>query len=208
LFAAWGPAQPNGGGENHVALDRQGAWHDWHAGDRKTFICEWDTPAEAADCPHLSSLEFAALVAELSEQIPSFQPLASSKKARIPPKAIAFVGHRYYVFLGKLTWHQARQACAEVGGHLVRIESPEEQAFLFRLIQQGADANYWTDLSDEPSEGIWTFSNGTHLTYANWRARQPDNHIHVQHAAAFRKDGTWDDDFAGERYPYLCEWDQ
>ena len=55
-------------------------------------------------------------------------------KKLIPKEAVHFGGHRYLIVTEKVTWHQARNLASQAGGHLLRINSKAEQAFLHDLI--------------------------------------------------------------------------
>ena len=61
----------------------------------------------------------------------------SANKSRghrvIPPDAKKFRGHYYKVIGTPMTWHVAGRECEKMGGHLARIESPQEQQFVNEL---------------------------------------------------------------------------
>jgi len=129
----------------------------------------------------------------------------------VPDDAELFEGHHYKVFNRPMTVIEAAKACEELGGHLVRIESPNENAFVFARIQYGPE-RYWIDGSDSAIEGMWQFSDGTDILYRNWADKtigaEPNNGDQDEHWIQINTEkGVWYDESAGKRAPFVCEWD-
>lgn len=171
-------------------------WNDLCSGYRQPFVCEWD---------------HAGGPSELKPQVPAAVP-------SMPKDAAEFAGHHYQIYWARSPWHVAKQRCEAAGGHLVRIESREEQRFIDELIKRSPGPRfliglgYWADGSDAKSEGAWQYSDGRPLVYTNWAATQPDNYDGVQHYLTIRgsddeNPGTWDDIWPSQRQSYICEWD-
>lgn len=135
--------------------------------------------------------------------------LASCGDATIAPKrsskAAQYNAHWYEKLEEETTWHLARKRCEELGGHLVCITSPEEDAFVRGLSK---DESVWIGASDEAKEGEWCWVSGEPFGYKNWHGNEPDNHMGVQHHALYWVGRGWADDFAGMRIKYICEWDR
>jgi hypothetical protein len=72
-------------------------------------------------------------------------------------------GHSYYRSTGSMTWTDARQACINMGGHLVTVTTAAENNFIFNLWPSG-----WIGLTDEVSEGTWRWVTGEPYTWGNW----------------------------------------
>ena len=101
-----------------------------------------------------------------------------------------FGGHNYLVVrTWGGTWEEAEASARAMGGYLVAINSPEENAFVLGLIQDEDSLwiNYknsnmlgpWIGLVQregavEP-DGGWVWSNGDAITYSNWLEYQPNN---------------------------------
>ena len=51
-----------------------------------------------------------------------------------PDDAKPYCGHYYKTFPVAMTWHVASRECAELGGHLARVESLSENRFLWQLV--------------------------------------------------------------------------
>jgi len=86
-----------------------------------------------------------------------------------------FNGHTYQVFDTSLTWHEAKAYCESLGGHLVTINSVDEQNFIETLLSDAQRNHYWIGATDEASEGNWRWITGEPWGYSNWDVGQPDN---------------------------------
>lgn len=117
-----------------------------------------------------------------------------------------FNGNKYAYFSNNIQWEEAKELCESIGGHLVYINSPEEQDFIHGIIRTNYTAmGGW----DEPHEGIWTWLDESEMTYTNWSSGEPNNgwgrgdqdHLFIYSS------GKWDDGFYGVTAPFICEWD-
>ena len=114
-FTNWQSEQPDDGrgsnGEHCYAVyPPEGKWIDHHTGVRIISICEWDC------------------------RLIRVHPRGEPPNRRPPRNAVAFGGHHYALIEQPgVTWHVAQDMCASQGGHLVRIESPEEFEFVKTL---------------------------------------------------------------------------
>ena len=62
-----------------------------------------------------------------------------------------------------------------VGGHLVVINSQNEQNWLNATFGTGTNAQYWIGFTDVEQEGNWVWINGDPVIYTNWAPDgQPD----------------------------------
>ncbi len=148
-----------------------------------------------------------------------------------PDDSVEFAGHRYKVFLNPEEYdvYQSKAACEELGGHLVSINSQEEQNFIVSLL--GEKDNYWIGLERDSSG--WRWMDGSSFSYSNWdywidadgeRFSQPDNYEGrefscriagntVEYEDWYMNKGGWiDTDGSGKgedlsTYGYICEWD-
>ncbi|XP_066566453.1 uncharacterized protein LOC136753978 [Amia ocellicauda] len=98
-------------------------------------------------------------------------------------------GSCYFFSTDSMNWTNSRDDCVRKGGHLVIIESKEEQTFLSNYLQKNVsgcdngntqDKMYWIGMTDAVTEGAWLWMDNTPLTNEYWLKRtgqpsEPDN---------------------------------
>ena len=109
-------------------------------------------------------------------------------------------GHSYYRSTGSMTWTDARQACSNMGGHLVTSTSLAENNFLFNLWPNG-----WIGLTDEVVEGQWRWVTGESFSWANWNGGEPNNSNNEDYIQ-FVGGGKWND-LPNVSLPYVLEFE-
>jgi hypothetical protein len=142
-----------------------------------------------------------------------------SPKLAIHKDAIVFGQHSYYLFAEKKTQAEAQAACKKLGGHLAKLDSPEEQAFLLALAARNSppDNSFWIDGADQVEEGRWCFIDGGLLPVdLDWGRGQPDDNqqfggqdglvIRVWNSYGGGKKAQLDDVNQNDKCLYLCEW--
>lgn len=135
-----------------------------------------------------------------------------TSKKLIPNEAKVFMRHHYLFVAGRLTWHEAKKACEEMGGHLVTITSKDENDFVNNL----GTSEYrltWVGLTDEGRAfRDWQWVTGDGVQFSNWVPGRPDNGFGNEHYVFVyqgKGGGAWDDTTVS--YPNItgcvCEWD-
>jgi hypothetical protein len=109
-------------------------------------------------------------------------------------------GHSYYRSTGSMTWTDARQACLNMGGHLVTVTSPAENNFIFNLWPNG-----WIGLTDEVIEGQWRWVTGEPFSWSNWNGGEPNNAGNEDYIQ-FVGGGKWND-LPNLSLPYVLEFE-
>jgi hypothetical protein len=109
-------------------------------------------------------------------------------------------GHSYYRSTGSMTWTDAKQACLNMGGHLVTSTTLAENNFLFNLWPNG-----WIGLTDEVVEGQWRWVTGEPFTWANWNGGEPNNSNNEDYIQ-FVGGGKWND-LPNVSLPYVLEFE-
>lgn len=109
-------------------------------------------------------------------------------------------GHSYYRSTGSMTWTDARQACLNMGGHLVTVTSAAENNFIFNLWPSG-----WIGLTDEVSEGTWRWVTGEPFSWSNWNGGEPNNAGNEDYIQ-FVGGGKWND-LPNVSLPYVLEFE-
>merc|ERR1719341_2652521 len=110
-----------------------------------------------------------------------------------------------YLFHGfKSSWYDSKRECKQSGGHLVEIDSREEQEALIGELERqglmGYDApvyGFWIGLTDIFHDGTWVWDHqGQPLNFSAWASGEPNNERGLQHCVAMnirREGGKWDD---------------
>ena len=100
-------------------------------------------------------------------------------------------------------WNKSRKFCVSHGADLVVVDSKEEMDFISRY-----SGNIWLGATDEASEGMWRWVDGTVLSADNpsWRRGKPDgdmvkNCLRVREKPNFK----WTDESCEARNYGLCE---
>ena len=102
-------------------------------------------------------------------------------KKNFSEKLCYFGGHKYMVFNKSKNWNDAKNYCEKLGGHLVTIDSADEQIFVQRIIKGQSNLNYWIGLYKNGS-GQWEWVDKSMFSYSNWdydikwNNRKPDNY--------------------------------
>lgn len=123
-------------------------------------------------------------------------------------KKVVWGKHQYQVVLTKLSWHDAKKACEQAGGHLVIVGSEEENRHIATLLA-GRDA--WIGCTDEAAEGIWLWVDGSKLDYAGWDPGPPEPNAawdNEDYGMTRGSEGLWNDSTPGWCDAYVCEWDR
>lgn len=132
--------------------------------------------------------------------------LAESAGIRPRPKNVVKVGnHEYALIPDKVTWHVAKRRCEEMGGHLVCIETPDEEQFVLKLCGTQSQS-VWMGASDEEAEDNWQWVNGVALTSEQTPRWNLTNEGDQQHHLCYWAPG-FGDASAGTRLIFLCEWE-
>ncbi|XP_071020280.1 asialoglycoprotein receptor 1-like [Oncorhynchus clarkii lewisi] len=90
-------------------------------------------------------------------------------------------GSCYYFSKERMTWEQSQYACIHDGGHLVIIESHQEQEFIKqRVVALGIDPyehSPWIGLTNEKQEKLWVWMDNTTLNenIRYWDFGEPNN---------------------------------
>ena len=119
---------------------------------------------------------------------------------------------KYEIYDYSVDWATAEKICEAKGGHLVVIDSEEENEVIYNAIKDNSKSEYWMGITDVESEGIWTNFKGDILGYTNWLTNEPSNDFNTEEYALIRSaDGLWADlkSFAYSYHSigFICEYE-
>jgi len=130
---------------------------------------------------------------------------------------VPFGGHGYAFCDGDLAWDAARAACVAAGMQLVRVDTMEENDFLWATAAPGI-GDFFIGARVEAGMTRWRWVDGTELwegllggsavggVFAAWEADQPDDNMAPSCAAARdRMMGLWHDTSCTTPNDYVCE---
>ncbi|XP_063074203.1 C-type lectin domain family 4 member E-like [Engraulis encrasicolus] len=84
-------------------------------------------------------------------------------------------GKCYFLSHDKFNWTASRDKCVSMGGHLVIIESREEQMYVKHKLN-GTEDDFWIGLTDSEREGQWKWVDNSDLKNITfWHRGQPNN---------------------------------
>lgn len=137
----------------------------------------------------------------------------------IPSDAVVYNGHSYKVYVDSMYFTDAKKYCEDLGGHLVTINSKNENDFICKMLENYEESEYIIGITDLDKEGDWsTWITGEKVTYTNWGTNEPDNAFGGQHIGVicnvvrnggsqyYVGEGQWDD-AKNLRFPFICEWE-
>ena len=165
------------------------------------YVCEWDE----------------------GKMITEFDP--EYGKSKIPNATEEFNGSQYKIFPIGLSHSDAQRFCARIGGHLVSIDSKEENDFVLGLIdaEENKRSMYWTNTYYNGNE--WVHPDGSTAFFFDWSANEPNNYENGASFAAINvtvenyeqykwvaehnnnNPNTGDINERAESYGFICEWD-
>jgi hypothetical protein len=107
----------------------------------------------------------------------------------------------YFIASQALAWGAAQQACAEWGGHLVTLDSSDEDTFLATQTTQ----DLWLGLNDVTLEGTFVWEDGSSVGYTHWASMEPNNSGDSDCAEKRGSNGFWYDQQCLSSQIYACE---
>jgi cysteine-rich repeat protein len=112
-------------------------------------------------------------------------------------------GHGYRVIWGRATFDEAVSICADRGGYIAALTTPDEAAIVLAQVPADPRVRAWIGANDRTTEGSFVWTTGEAFSYAGWAAGQP---AADGDCAALAADlGGWDDVSCTGRRPFVCE---
>lgn len=139
--------------------------------------------------------------------------IVSLKYVLTPDYETTYNGHDYKLYNKALPWREAYKFCEQQGGHLVTINSENEQSFLYNLINEKSTGSFlWIGATDSYEEGKWKWITGNSILYQNWADNEPNNSNDEDYMVLYKNSGKWNDGndiFYSDTktYSFICEFD-
>ncbi|XP_075063044.1 C-type lectin domain family 4 member G-like isoform X2 [Mixophyes fleayi] len=115
---------------------------------------------------------------------------------------IEFEGSCYYFLTIQLTWQTSLLTCLVKGSSLASITSEQEQEF---LNMKRNDTSCWIGLTDEDTEGVFRWADGTSLSYTYWMTDEPNNYDGNENCGLMQNSGQWNDVPCTWKLIAICE---
>lgn len=142
----------------------------------------------------------------------------NSKSVDIPKESVLhYKGHTYFAYRTSDidTYWDALEYARSRGGYLAVITDSEENRAVYDYVFDTLKySSAYFGLTNEGTEGIWHWIDGTEYNYQNWAGGQPD-HPETEHYALFwygDRAYRWNNaDFGKDSIgtvTFLIEWDQ
>ncbi len=122
---------------------------------------------------------------------PAFDRQQMEFGADAEPEQITFGNSAYVLGTPGQSWEDANAEAQAMGGHLVEIDSAEENQFILETF--GGSDPIWLGFTDRDVEGQFIDSTQSALDFMNWLAGEPNNDGDQDYAAMASADGKWDD---------------
>jgi hypothetical protein len=113
-------------------------------------------------------------------------------------------GHCYRMMRSKSNWYEACRMARRAGGHLVTVNTPEEDDWLIKRF--GNQGTFWIGLSRANRAYDWNWTTGEYTAYRNWQSGRPKAKSDETVVASwwFRKPG-WHDCAPGQEMHVIVE---
>ncbi|XP_035694221.1 C-type lectin domain family 4 member F-like [Branchiostoma floridae] len=117
------------------------------------------------------------------------------------------MGKCYRFSVDRKPYNESRATCHEEGGRLATVKNNETHNFLANHVRATTKAHTWIGLSDQETEGLWVWDDGTlRVGDGFWGTKEPnggtrENCVHIYPD----KDYRWNDSTCPSSYYYICE---
>ena len=119
-----------------------------------------------------------------------------TERVQCPPSWPKLGNSCFQMIEEKLSWFDAEIRCKKEGGHLASIHSKDEWDFLHELAIKDKKLNFyffWIGANDLMNEGQFVWSDGSDVSYSNWRPTRPKEDTRKNCVSFWRYDGhSWD----------------
>ena len=100
-------------------------------------------------------------------------------------------------------WTNARKACANLGGDIVKTNSSVENSFVTKLMSRSSWIGIFRDMTTGAKDFIW--SDWSKIVYSNWANGEPNNWNNQEACGELSPNGKWNDNNCLSKFPYICK---
>ncbi|XP_054585141.1 pulmonary surfactant-associated protein D [Eptesicus fuscus] len=102
-------------------------------------------------------------------------------------------------------FQEAKQVCAQAGGHLPSPRSAAENKALQQLVEAEDKGAAFLSMTDSQTEGKFIYPGGEPLGYSNWNPGEPNNKGGNEDCVEIFTKGKWNDIPCEEKRLVICE---
>jgi len=117
-------------------------------------------------------------------------------------------GHHYVVVNQNMTWPEAKSYAESIGGYLATIGDEGENKFVADLAGTGGiTGSHWIGLSDDATEGTFSWVTGEPVAYTSWYSGEPNDLNGAEEYAemGWHSTYTWNDAGISQTRPFIVE---
>ena len=192
--------------------DTEGHWV-WAAGDGGYGDGQWPNWVDGTSYAHWGAGEpnnstnedYAQLRSTGWNDYPNAREIQGIVEANTPQWIFNPDTGKYYFAMAPDTWTDTRALAEQFGWDLATVLSQSENDWLRDTFMPYLGSAAWLGLTDEAQEGVWMWTTGGMVGYANWGANEPSNSGGGEHFGAMRSDGFWNDAPGTIQYPAIVE---
>ena len=100
----------------------------------------------------------------------------------------------------KLSWYDAQKKCQGMDANLFKVNNRADNELVKRHLDDKVKST-WLGATDEETEGLWQWYDGSNLTFTDWG--NPSN-TNAENCLLLAADLKWDDRNCTEKHSYIC----
>ncbi|MBT9560352.1 MAG: CotH kinase family protein [Myxococcales bacterium] len=215
---AWGDGEPNGNQNEPCAVTwANGRWNDVPCEHVAIPICESPcggadvdgdgATACGADCDDGDGLVSPFQVDVCSDGVDQDCNGVTDDGAACPLACTPTAVPNLLTCPKAVTWFEARDSCAALGGRLASADTVERHAEIVgvAMATTGGHDGVWLGLRDLDVEGEWVWEGLGPVTFTVWSDGQPDDYDSDEDCGGYFYWGEWNDWSCGAALPSLCD---
>ncbi|CAO2637827.1 Pulmonary surfactant-associated protein D [Lemmus lemmus] len=140
----------------------------------------------------------------VARSCPHFSPPSLPLSAAIFPDGRSIGDKIFRTSVSEKSFADAQEVCRQAGGQLASPRSAAENAAIQQLIT-AHNKPAFLSMTDERTEGKFTYPTGEALVYSNWAPGEPNNKGGAENCVEIYTNGQWNDQSCGDELLVVCE---